>query len=182
MRYPSFKAFALALAMAPVLSQASQGLDHVTAACSESLTIPQGDDLSFQCTGDLSVSGDADEVRLLADHSVSLSATGRLSVDRLHIVSPEIRLNAGGSVDIGRGVVLFTSERDLNRPPVVLVNSGGIVFQPDLRPVAGSAVLTSQPGGTLTWTAATVSNVPEPAVALLAAAGLGTLLLRRRQA
>jgi MYXO-CTERM domain-containing protein len=182
MRHPSFKAFALALALAPVLGHAANSLDHVTVTCSESLTILQGEDLSFQCTGDLSVSGDADDVRLLADRSVSLSATGSLSIDRLQIASPEVRLNAVGSVDVGGSLILFASERAPHRPPVLLVNSGGIVFQPDLRPVAGSLVLTSQAGGALTWTAVTVSNVPEPTVGLLAAAGLGALLVRRRRA
>lgn|GEM_PF-7126069 len=78
------------------------------ATCSESLTILQGESLSFQCTGDLSVSGDGDNVRLLADRSVSLSATGRLSVDRLNIISPEILLNAvdvrsSGTLNVRQG-------------------------------------------------------------------------------
>ncbi|MDO9005267.1 MAG: PEP-CTERM sorting domain-containing protein [Aquabacterium sp.] len=183
MRYFSVKAIVLAMALGPSLGHAADSLEHVTATCSESLTILRGESLSFQCTGDLSVYGNGDHVRLLADRSVSLSATGHLSVDRLQIISPEILLNAGGSVDIGRNVVLFTAERDPNRPPSVRLVSGSVSIRPELTPIAGSLTLSSQGGaGTLNWSAVSVSNVPEPAVGLLAIAGIGTLLIRRHRA
>lgn len=182
MRHFSLTTLVLAMAAAPSLGLAAYSFDNVTATCSQSLTILQGESLSFQCTGDLSVSGNGDQVRLLADRSVSLSATGRLSVDHLQIISPEVLLIAGGAVDIGRNVVLFTPERDPNRPPSVHLTSGSISIRPELTPIGGSLTLASQgQAGTLNWSAVSVSNVPEPAVGLLAAAGLGTLLLRRRR-
>lgn len=182
MRYFSVRTFVLAMALGPSLGHAAYSLEHVTATCSESLTILRGESLSFQCAGDLSVYGDGDNVGLLADGSITLLAIGRLSVDRLNIVSPLIQLS-GGTVDIGRNVVLFNPVSNPSRPPLVNVTSGGISIQPELTPVWGSVFLTSQgAAGALASTIVTVSNVPEPTVGLFAAAGLCTLLMRRRRA
>ena len=193
MRYFSAGTIVLAMALAPSLGHAAYSLDHVTATCSESLTILQGESLSFQCTGDLSVSGDGDNVRLLADRSVSLSATGRLSVDRLQIISPEILLNAGGSVDIGHNVVLFTAARDPNRPPSVRLTSGGISLRPELTPIAGSLAVSASHAGVLNWSAFDVvystvqlqqppglGLVPEPGAWLLTLAGIAGVALTQR--
>lgn len=58
-----FPARTIVLAMAPSLGHAAYSLDHVTATCSESLTILRGESLSLQCTGDLSMSDDGDNTR-----------------------------------------------------------------------------------------------------------------------
>lgn len=194
MRRLSLQATGLVIALLPALGHAAYSLDHVTATCSESLTILRGESLSFQCTGDLSVSGDGDNVRLLADRSVNLSATGRLSVDRLNIISPEILLNAGGSVDIGRSVVLFTAGREPNRPPFVRLTSSGISLRPELTPIAGSLTVAASHAGVLNWSAFDVvystvqlqqpqglGLVPEPTTWLLIMAGMGSLWLMRKQ-
>ena len=195
MRRLSLQAIGLVIALLPALGHAAYSLDHVTATCSESLTILRGESLSFQCTGDLSVSGDGDNVRLLADRSVSLSATGHLSVDRLNIISPEILLNAGGAVNIGRSVVLFTAERDPNRPPSVRLTSGGISLRPELTPSAGVLVTQNRSDLIINWTAFDVSSggtvnvrqgpsglalVPEPGAWLLTLAGIAGVALTRQ--
>lgn len=172
-------AAALAFALAPVLAQAAYGIDHITATCSDSLTLSEGDALSFQCQGNLTLTGDGDQARLFADQSLSLSATGELILSHLALVSPTISLS-GGNVRIGQDVVFFSESGPSTPPPAVQISTGAITLNPHLTPISGSAVFTMPRDVTLTWNLGP-ATVPEPAAIGLLFAGLGTILIARRR-
>lgn len=87
-------------------ARAAFQLKNVGLQCSESLVVQEGDAYVLSCTGDLSLQGLGGQGSFLADTSITLNATGSLSLSDLQLQAPSIFLNGGASVTVGTSVTL----------------------------------------------------------------------------
>ncbi|RZI79860.1 MAG: hypothetical protein EOP38_24230 [Rubrivivax sp.] len=176
---PSAAILAIIATLIPTLVHAAFSLDHVAATCSATLSIQEGEELSFQCPGNLSLTGDHVGASLSGNRSITLSATGDLVLNQLSLISPDIQLRSGGALRIGQDVAFFTDQTGGLLPPTVRLTSGDVSIRPPLTPISGLIVSNQSAGGVLTWNVSPVV-VPEPTVGFLALAGLGAVATRRR--
>jgi hypothetical protein len=162
-----------ALALWPLLGHAAYNLNDVAITCSDALTVSTAAKLSVQCTGDLSVSGKGGGARLMADESITLSATGNLSLSNLSVVSPQIALQVtNGQLSLAPDVVLFSSFDTPIAPPVVTLVAGEVTLRPSMGNGTPGLVIT-QDGGSLDLVGGTLLNQP----VLTPVSGSGTLTL-----
>lgn len=173
-----------ALALSPALCHAAVYFDRVNVACTQSLTVNQGDALSLSCMGDLTLSGEDSTASLTAAQSITLTATGDVQLARLNLVSPLIDIRTTeGRISIADDVQLF-SQPGGGRAPDLTLQAGGSQTRPPLfESASGSLFVRSGDDATLTWalpTTGAVSLVPEPGMGLLCGVGVLGLLARRR--
>lgn len=76
--------------LTPWCAQAIQMIDQSTLDCSESLTLLTQDNVTAQCTGNLSITGGT----WTSDTLISLSATGDLSLFGVTLLAPNISWSA----------------------------------------------------------------------------------------
>lgn len=146
--------------LAPWYAQATQTIDQSTIDCSESLTLLTQDNVTAQCTGNLSITGGT----WTSDTLISLSATGNLSLLGVTLAAPDISL-AGGQI-------LVDAASTLTGTGHLVINGGPITLEvPTVRDVTRSPLTV---GGSITL-------VPEPGTWALALAGLAGLMLRLRR-
>lgn len=99
-------ACALALGALASSAQAAFQLNHIGLQCSDALVVQEGDAYTLSCSGDLLLQGqDGQQGNLLADTSITLNATGNLSLLDVLLQAPRIVLN-GSKVSVSTGTVL----------------------------------------------------------------------------
>lgn len=188
----------------PCWAQATQTIDQSTIDCSESLTLLTQDNVTAQCTGNLSITGGT----WTSDTLISLSATGDLSLFGVTLLAPTISLVGnqilmdGGSTlalagdpAIGDGAITLRTPTTGDGGGIQVV--AGASIQVGAHEVLSSATLASiGQGGVIAVRAdhlgltvegmnsggsASTSPVPEPGTWALALAGLAGLMLRPRR-
>lgn len=193
----------LALSLStPGWALATQTIDQSTLDCSDSLTLLTQDNLTAQCTGNLSITGGT----WTSDTLISLSATGDLSLFGVTLLAPNISLVGhqilmdGGSTLAGDPAI--GDEAITLRTPTTGDGGGiqlvaGASIQVGAHEVLSSATLASiGQGGVIAIRAdhsgltvegmssggsASTSPVPEPGTWALALTGLAGLMLRLRR-
>lgn len=155
------RTLALSLSLlAPWYAQATQTIDQSTIDCSESLTLLTQDNLTAQCTGNMSITGGT----WTSDTLISLSATGDLSLFGVTLQAPNIAV-VGNQILVDAASTLAVTDH-------LGISGGTIKLESPLVGVGGEIPLTS--GGS-------ISLVPEPGTWALALAGLAGLMLRLRR-
>jgi hypothetical protein len=161
--------------------------------CTGNFTSVIGVDTTYRCGGDLTVTSGV----LAADNSLLLQADGNIYLNELTLLAPIVTIQAGGTLSQTSPELIWTpTALGSDAGSVMLVNSAGIsglgwyggLATSD---VSGQLVLTSDGGGTLTFspmpTGVTVidlgtGTVPEPATYALMGLGLvGIAALARRR-
>jgi len=195
----------LALSLStPGWALATQTIDQSTIDCSESLTLLTQDNLTAQCTGNLSVTGGT----WTSDTLISLSATGDLSLFGVTLLAPTISLDGhqilmdGGSTlalagdsTIGDGAITLRTPTTGDGGGIQLVAGASIQVGPH-EALSPARLASIGQGGVIAITAdhsgltvegmssggsASTSPVPEPGTWALALAGLAGLMLRLRR-
>ena len=87
-------------------ARAAFQLNNVGLQCSDSLVVQEGDAYVLSCTGDLSLQGLGGQGSFLADTSITLNATGSLTLTDLQLQAPSIFLNGGVGVTLDTSVTL----------------------------------------------------------------------------
>lgn len=139
-----------ALSTVATPAQAAFQLSNVGLQCSDSLVVQEGDAYVLSCVGDLTVQGLSGTGSFQADTSITLNATGNLSLLDVVLRAPTIALH--GEV----GLTLLGSQTGLVGTDVSL-SSGGVVSVPgaggiDLSGGGGGAVVDGggrQEGGSI---------------------------------
>lgn len=195
----------LALSLsAPGWALATQTIDQSTIDCSESLTLLTQDNLTAQCTGNMSITGGT----WTSDTLISLSATGNLSMWDVTFLAPSIAvvgnqiLVDGGSTlalaadpTIGDGAITLRTSTTGDGGGIQLVAGASIQVGPH-EALSPERLASIGQGGVIAITAdhsgltvegmssggsASTSPVPEPGTWALALAGLAGLMLRLRR-
>lgn len=142
-------ALAFTLGTGSTPAQAAFQLNHIGLQCSDSLVVQEGDAYTLSCSGDLSLQGLDGQGSFQADTSITLNATGHLSLLDVLLQAPRIVLNAGTvSVNPGSALTLVpvgTSDPRLT-PPGTDPGAGGVLLVNgvDIGTSGGGQVL---PGG-----------------------------------
>lgn len=193
----------LALSLStPCWAQATQLIDQSTLDCSESLTLLTQDNLTAQCTGNLSITGGT----WTSDTLISLSATGDLSLFGVTLRAPNISVvgnlvlmdgdsTLAGDPAIGDGAITLRTPTTEDAGGIQVI--AGASIQVGAHEVLSSATLASiGQGGVIAIRAdhrgltlegmgsggsPSTSPVPEPGTWALALAGLAGLMLRLRR-
>lgn len=117
-------------------AQAAFQISNVGLQCSESLVVQEGDAYVLSCTGDLSLQGLGGQGSFQADTSITLNATGSLSLIDVLLQAPNIALN-GATVSLNAGTTLTPMPGGVNDPrltdprltdPGAASGSGGVVL------------------------------------------------------
>lgn len=188
--------------LTPWCAQAIQMIDQSTLDCSESLTLLTQDNVTAQCTGNLSITGGT----WTSDTLISLSATGDLSLFGVTLLAPNISLvghqilmdggsTLAGDPAIGDGAITLRTPTTGDGGGIQVV--AGASIQVGAHEVLSSATLASiGQGGVIAIRAdhrgltvegmssggsASTSPVPEPGTWALALTGLAGLMLRLRR-
>jgi len=142
-------ACALALGALASPAQAAFQLNHIGLQCSDALVVQEADAYVLSCAGDFSLQGlDGQQGSLLADTSITLSATGRLSLRDVLLQAPRIALN-GSTVSVSTGTVLSLSSGGVTDPrltdprltaPDTRFGAGGVLL------INGADIGASDPG------------------------------------
>lgn len=201
------RTLALSLSLlAPWYAQATQTIDQSTIDCSESLTLLTQDNLTAQCTGNMSITGGT----WTSDTLISLSATGDLSLFGVTFLAPNITV-ASNQFQLGDGSRLALAGPSVIRPGEISVltttagdgggnirlSAGASVQVGALEALFPASTISIGQGGVIALTAdhsgltvegvslvgstLTTSPVPEPGTWALALAGLAGLMLRLRR-
>ena len=196
----------LALSLStPGWALATQTIDQSTIDCSDSLTLLTQDNLTAQCTGNMSITGGT----WTSDTLISLSATGNLSLWDVTFLAPSIAVVgnqilvdtgsplalAGPSViDPGEISVLTTTAGDGGGN--IRLRAGASIQVGALDALFPASTISIRQGGVIAITAdhsgltvegmssggsASTSPVPEPGTWALALTGLAGLMLRLRR-
>lgn len=112
-------------------ARAAFQLNNVGLQCSESLVVQEGDAYVLSCTGDLSLQGLGGQGSFQADTSITLNATGSLSLMDVLLRAPNIALN-GDTVSLNAGTTLTPMPGGVTDPrltdPGAASGSGGVVL------------------------------------------------------
>ena len=95
-----------ALSTVATPARAAFQLSNVGLQCSDSLVVQEGDAYVLSCVGDLSVQGLGGQGSFIADTSITLNATGNLSLLDVVLRAPSIVLTGGSSVAVDTSVTL----------------------------------------------------------------------------
>ena len=120
-----------ALSTVATPAQAAFQLSNVGLQCSDSLVVQEGDAYVLSCTGDLSLQGLGGPGSFMADTSITLNATGNLSLLDVLLQAPHIALNAA-TLSVGAGTVLSPTSGGATDPrltdPGTAPGAGGVVL------------------------------------------------------
>ncbi len=112
-------------------ARAAFQLSNVGLQCSDSLVVQEGDAYVLSCTGDLTVQGLSGQGSFIADTSITLNATGNLSLLDVVLRAPNIVLN-GATVSLNSGTTLTPMPSGVTDPrltdPGAASGSGGVVL------------------------------------------------------
>ncbi len=122
-------------------ARAAFQLSNVGLQCSDSLVVQEGDAYVLSCTGDLTVQGLSGQGSFIADTSITLNATGNLSLLDVVLRAPNIVLTGGSSVTVDIGVTL-------NGGDVQLTATGGSGGDIGTGGAGGAGITLGTPGGT----------------------------------
>lgn len=147
----------LIAALTTTSAQADSRIDQVQLTCSDTMSIEGTSALSLRCTGDFSLSGQNTLGTITADESLSIWASGRLTLESVLLTSPAITL---------------TSETQVWLDNATQLNGSTIALHGDVREVG--AGFASAIGSSVSLTPGTPSPVPEPNGIVL---GLTALML-----
>ena len=89
-----------ALSTVATPARAAFQLSNVGLQCSDSLVVQEGDAYVLSCTGDLSVQGLGGQGSFIADTSITLNATGSLSLLDVLLQAPNIVLHGGADLKL----------------------------------------------------------------------------------
>ena len=137
-------------------AQAAFQISNVGLQCSESLVVQEGDAYVLSCTGDLSLQGLGGQGSFQADTSITLNATGSLSLIDVLLQAPNIALN-GATVSLNAGTTLTPMPGGVNDPrltdprltdPGAASGSGGVVLVNNCNTCRGVAVERYATNGT----------------------------------
>jgi len=127
-------------------AQAAFQLNNVGLQCSESLVVQEGDAYVLSCTGDLSLQGLGGQGSFQADTSITLNATGSLSLIDVLLQAPSIFLNGGANVTVGTSVTL--NGEDVKILAAGAGGAGGTLGTPGgTRPREGGGIVITNGGG-----------------------------------
>ncbi|TDP82883.1 hypothetical protein EV672_10570 [Aquabacterium commune] len=160
-----------ALSTVATPAQAAFQLSNVGLQCSESLVVQEGDAYVLSCVGDLNVQGLGGTGSFQADTSITLTATGNLSLLDVVLRAPNIVLTGGSSVTVDIGVTLDGGDVQLTATGVTTPREGGGIVISN-----GGSLGSNDPrlgGGVLTTVG---SVVPEASSFAMMASGLIALL------
>jgi hypothetical protein len=114
-----------ALSTVATPAQAAFQLSNVGLQCSDSLVVQEGDAYVLSCVGDLNVQGLGGTGSFQADTSITLNATGNLSLLDVVLRAPNIVLTGGSSVTVDIGVTLDGGDVQLTATGVTTPREGG---------------------------------------------------------
>ncbi len=166
-----------ALSTVATPAQAAFQLSNVGLQCSESLVVQEGDAYVLSCVGDLNVQGLGGTGSFQADTSITLNATGNLSLTDLQLQAPSIFLNGGASVTVGTSVTL--NGEDVKILAAGAGGAGGTLGTPEgTTPREGGGIVISN-GGSLGSNDPKFGDVTLPTVgsAVPEASGWATMAL-----
>jgi hypothetical protein len=169
-----------AIAAVPGAAHATLNTHNVALACSSALAITDTDGDSLSCTGDFSIEGTGEGALLSATNSLSIWASGKLSISGVNLTAPLITLTATDSIVVAPDVVF--NDYQASTPPSVVVSAGGAPGRPvQLSPISGSLTLNMDHNDNFV-TPGLITVVPEASTSALMLVGLGLvgLLARRR--
>lgn len=195
----------LALSLStPWYAQATQTIEQSTLDCSDSLTILSVENLTAQCTGNMSITGGT----WTSDTLISLSATGDLSLFGVTLLAPNISL-VGNQILMDGDSTLALADDPVVRGGQVTLRTPTTGDGGGIQLVAGASIQVGPhealspdrlagigQGGVIAITAdhsgltvegmssggsASTSPVPEPGTWALALTGLAGLMLRLRR-
>jgi len=129
----------------PALAHADAPVDAIeNVNCSGTLTTNIADALTIDCNGDLSLQGGI----LSADSGISVTATGKLSIDSVQFSTAALELTAGGDLSVASDLVASGS--------ISIVSTGGDITNGG-NLTAGGSVSISATGGSISTGNVTIS-------------------------
>lgn len=181
-----FLALLAAATLIPGAASAASSFDVGTVACSGTPTASFLDGVSYQCTGDLLLSGGA----ITSDTGVVISAGGTLSIDDLIVTAPTVQFSTfGGALTIGAGTTIDVGGSLLvggtPAPALTVAPSAAISIGSgaDVRAIGGGelqiAIGTNTP--ILAGIVTLAPPIPEPRVYGTMVLGLGLLSIAVRR-
>jgi len=184
-RHRTVLAMAAALASFTALStvatpaQAAFQLSNVGLQCSDSLVVQEGDAYVLSCVGDLTVQGLSGQGSFIADTSITLNATGNLSLLDVMLRAPNIVLTGGSSVTVDISVTLNGGDVQLTATGEATPREGGGIVISN-----GGSLGSNDPkfgGGILTTVGSAVPEASGWATMALGLIGLAGLVRRSRR-
>lgn len=191
---PSTRCASMALALlmltGSAASRATDLAEGLQMSCDSTLLVSDGNDLTLNCRGNLTLQGVLNDVRLARSGSITLEAGQDLSLAGLSLAAASVNLISVGRLQLASDVRIFSpdgtvvldaSNPDLGTPPVRVVGGSVSLRSPtDTGGLTGALIVEAGGDVGLGGTPGITTAVPEPTAGLMGLLGAALALAMSR--